>query len=694
MYVLTNIVPKMLVQSRKMINFANPPLLRAHTTPQTMKRPITILAAALAAAAAYAAAPYQVTSPDGTLTATLQPGDSLTLTVSRSGVELLAPSTIGLTLTDGTEVGPGKLSRVATRKVNHMTASPFYRADSLREAYNELTLKVGRDWQLLLRAYDDGAAYRWVRRSAKPADIAAETVRYRLPAQTPVVAPYVNCGEPDSFEKQFRNSFENYYQTTTLDGLDSRRLMFLPMVAEPVAGTKILLTESALEAYPGMYLNRSADGLLEGVFAPVPKDRRQGGHNNLQMLVQEREPYIARLDGARALPWRIVGVAPDDVTLASTNISYLLGEPCRLDDLSWIRPGKVAWDWWNDWNITGVDFVSGVNNDTYKAYIDFASRRGIEYVILDEGWAVNRQADLMQVVPEINLPELVEYANGKGVGLILWAGYHAFDRDMEEVCRHYADMGIKGFKVDFMDHDDQIITDFNYRAAETCARHKLLLDLHGTSKPAGLNRTWPNVVNFEGVCGLEQMKWASPQTDQVTYDVQIPFIRQASGPMDYTQGAMRNATRRDYRPVNDDPMSQGTRCRQLAMYAVYDSPLNMMCDTPSNYDAEDECAAFIAAVPTVWDETRILAGEIGKYIVTARRKGDVWYIGGMTDWTARTLPLDLSFIAPEVTGTLMRDGVNAHRNAVDYRSVPVTSTNLEIPMAPGGGFLMRVQPVK
>ena len=382
-------------------------------------------------------------------------------------------------------------------------------------------------------------------------------------------------------------------------------------------------------------------------------------------------------------------MAEEDRTLAASNLSYLLAEPSRLEDLSWIKPGKVAWDWWNDWNLDGVDFLTGVNNDTYKAYIDFAAENGIEYVILDEGWAVNLKADLMQVVDDIDLKELVRYGEERNVGIILWAGYYAFERDMENVCRHYSQMGIKGFKVDFMDRDDQLMTDFNRRAAAMCAKYHLILDLHGTHKPAGLHRTYPNVLNFEGVFGLEQMKW-SQEANQVKYDVMIPFIRQLAGPMDYTQGAMRNATRSNYHACYNEPMSQGTRCRQLALYVVLDSPFNMMCDTPGNYRRNQDCTDFIAGIPTVWDETRILDGKMGEYIVTARRKGDRWYVGGLTDWTPRDIEVDLSFIRSSgISGVLFSDGVNAHRTARDYRRQEVTlgsDGKLKVHLAPGGGF--------
>ena len=300
------------------------------------------------------------------------------------------------------------------------------------------------------------------------------------------------------------------------------------------------------------------------------------------------------------------------------------------------------------------------------------------------------------MIPEIDLPQIVDYGKAKGVGIILWAGYWAFARDMETVCKHYSEMGVKGFKVDFMDRDDQQMTDFNYRAAEMAAKYKLILDLHGTHKPAGLNRTWPNVLNFEGVHGLEQMKWSPATVDQVKYDVQIPFIRQVAGPMDYTQGAMRNASKQNYYPCDSEPMSQGTRCRQLALYVVLDSPLNMLCDSPTNYMREPECTDFIASIPTVWDETLILGGRMGEYIVTARRSGDIWYVGGITDWTAREVDVDLSFLG-DCEAMLFRDGVNADRKASDYKRETFridTSKSLTVHLAPGGGFAMKLKPEK
>ena len=338
-----------------------------------------------------------------------------------------------------------------------------------------------------------------------------------------------------------------------------------------------------------------------------------------------------------------------------------------------------------------MDFEAGINNDTYKYYIDFASQYGIEYVILDEGWAVNKQADLFQVVPEIDLDELVHYGLERNVGLVLWAGYAAIDKDMERVCQHYSDMGIRGFKVDFMDRDDQKAVDFYYRMAETAAKYELFIDFHGAYKPTGLNRTWPNVLNHEGVYGLEQAKWDN-QSDLVTNEVTIPFIRMVAGPMDYTQGAMRNANKHNFAAIYTEPMSQGTRCRQLAEYVIFESPFNMLCDSPSNYLAEDECTQFIANVPTTWDETVVLDGKVGEYLVIARRKDFRWYVGAITNWEERDLVIDLS-VLPNFgakSGHIFRDGPNANRVAKDYVSetVQVMGHKVKLHLAKGGGAAM------
>lgn len=645
---------------------------------------------------------YEVASPSGDLRAVVSVTNSgTTLSVFAGETEVLAPSPISITIKENNESRTkvlwgmnSKQPKVRRSFVDEMIPAPVYKRFQVKDRYNQMVLTSGKQG-LVVRAYDDGIAYRLTYKSNIPYTVYNEQADFTFPADYPMYASYVKRGDDGDFESQYINSFENTYEHESITKFKSSRLLFLPVLVELPHGMKVCITEADLDNYPGMYLVGGGDTpVLASHFAPVPKTTVQGGHNMLQKFVTSREEYIAR-DANAQLPWRVIAVAGNDAELAASDIVFRLGKPLRIADTSWIKPGKVAWDWWNAWNLYGVDFRAGINNETYKYYIDFAAENGIEYVILDEGWAVNKKADLMQVVPEIDLPELVTYADGKNVGLILWSGYWAFHRDMENVVKHYADMGIKGFKVDFMDRDDQEMVRFINEASELCARYNMLVDFHGMYKPTGAQRTWPNVINYEGVNGLEQLKWSPKGYDQVTYDVQIPFIRQFAGPMDYTQGAMRNAIKKNYNPVNSEPMSQGTRCRQLATYVIFDSPLNMLCDNPSNYKREPECTAFIARIPTVWDETLGLDGKVGEYITMARRSGDEWYVGGLTNWDKRDIIVDLSFLGEgfyEIE--LFKDGINADRAACDYKRVvmPVPEDRqLKVTLFPGGGFAGRIE---
>ena len=638
---------------------------------------------------------YVLASPDGKLQVMVETGDGIHYSLVHDGDLLVGRSEIGMYMTDGSKFGGlEQVKKASTRGVDQTIKAILYKKAEVVDKFNELTLKF-KEFSLVFRAYDDGMAYRFVSHKEEPYNVDHETAEFNFAKDWNMWAAYV-AQHTESLESQYYNSFENTYSYTPLSSWNKERLAFLPLMVEGPRGKKVVVTESDLIDYPGMYLyNEKGDNNLSARFAPYPNEVRQGGHNNLQLEVQSRQPYIAKCVGNEKFPWRIIAVSEDDVQMADNDMVYRLARPADTTiGWNWVKPGKVAWDWWNDWNIAGVDFKSGINTETYQHYIDFASANGIEYVILDEGWAVNGAADLFQVVPEIHLEKLVKYASERNVGLILWAGYWAFDRDMEKVCKHYSNMGIKGFKIDFMDRDDQHMVQFHQRAAMTAARYKLMVDFHGTYKPSGLNRTYPNVINYEGVHGLEQMKWSPASVDQVTYDVTFPFIRMMAGPVDYTQGAMRNATRSNYHPVYNEPMSQGTRCRQLAQYVVFESPFNMLCDSPSNYSKETECMEFISTVPTVWDETRALCGEVGKYIAMARRSGEEWYVGGMTDWNERTLTLDLSFLPQGVYSVeLYRDGVNADRRASDYKKevfdLPLNGL-LKVKMAPGGGFAAKI----
>lgn len=655
-------------------------------------RLLLILLSFLIPLTAFSQKKYTLKSPNGKLKAELTLGDQIKYKIFHEQDILLEDSPISMELDQNTFFGlKPKVRRTHQKSVNEVINASVYKKRKIDNTYNELTIDFKGNYSVIFRAFDDGIAYRFTTSLKRPYKVINEQVELNLPNNLYAYIPYVNRSITE-IDKQFFNSFENIYVHKKIAEWNPKRLAFTPLLVEASNNKKVVFMEADLLNYPGMYLhNGEQSTTLKGVFAKHPKVVKQGGHNMLQGMVESREDFIASFNGPAEFPWRVTVVAKEDKDLTNNDMVYKLATPSK-GNFEWVKPGKVAWEWWNDWNLYGVDFKSGINNETYKYYIDFASNHGIEYIILDEGWAVNKQADLYQVVENIDLKELIQYGNERNVGLILWAGYYAINKDKEGICKHYSEMGIKGFKVDFMDRDDQPMVSFHKELAEIAAKHHLLIDYHGTYKPTGLQRTFPNVINFEGVYGLEQLKWG--KEDLVTYDVTMPFIRMVSGPVDYTQGTMRNATKGNFRPVNSEAMSQGTRCRQLAQYIVFESPLNMMCDSPSNYIKEKECTEFITNIPTTWDETVAINGEISKYVSIARRKGAEWYVGGITNWSKRELTLNLDFLGQgSYKAELFRDGINADRAARDYKKeiidIPHTR-ELSISLAPGGGFAMRI----
>lgn len=660
-----------------------------------MKNLFSLICALFISISASAEKNYEVVSPDGTLKAkvTVSDGD-ITYSVLKNQNLLLSPSEIAMTLADGSAYdGSVRFMKCRKESVDRNLSALYYKKSQVKENYNQITL-VFKTFDLQFRAYDAGVAYRFVSKSKSAFKVASETAEFAFAGDWNMYVPYVSQNT-SALDKQFFNSFESLYDYARISAWKKEFLAFLPIMIDTPYGYKINIMESDLTDYCGMFLyNGDGDNVIEGRFAAYPKEVRQGGHNNLQGLVDSREDYIASYEGAVSFPWRILSVSEQDKDMLDNDLVWLLGTPADpSQDWSWVKPGKVAWEWWNNWHVTGVDFKSGINNDTYKYYIDFASRNGIEYVILDEGWSQKGEADLFKVVPDIDIAGLVRYGEERNVGIVLWAGYWAFDRDMEKICEYYSNLGVKGWKIDFMDRDDQVIVDFYTRAARTAAKYHQFVDFHGAYKPCGLNRTYPNVLNYEGVHGLEQMKWAKPGRDQITYDVTFPYIRMAAGPVDYTQGAMLNSIYRNYKPDYTTPCSQGTRCRQLAMYVVFESPFNMLCDSPVHYERETECTRFISEVPTVWDETVAIDGKVGEYIVIARRSGNSWYIAGLTAHKEQTVTVDLtSFGESGKKIELFKDGVNAHCYGEDYKRVVYESDDkLTVTMAPGGGFVAIVQ---
>ncbi|WP_069661231.1 glycoside hydrolase family 97 protein [Arcticibacter eurypsychrophilus] len=639
---------------------------------------------------------FTVLSPDKKIRVTINAGDKLQWDITLSGEQVIRPSVASLKLDGNSVLGEkGKVSSSKIEDINTRFEAHNYKKKYISDQYQQLTLNFRGGYSFILRAYNDGVAYRFVVNSNKPVKVLGEEVNFNFAKDYDTYVPYVrDLRLPGD---QYISSFEALYDERPLSGLLKDSLAFLPILVDLGHGAKAAVVEAGLENYPGMYLVKSSnsDYSLKAAFARYPLKEKPGGYNLLNAVITERADYIAQTNGYNNFPWRAVIISPDDKTLLNNDMVQKLAAPSRIKDVSWIKPGKVAWDWWNDWNISHVNFRAGINTPTYKHYIDFASENKLEYVILDEGWS--NEVDLQKISPDIALQELIDYGKQKNVGIILWAAWRAVYVDMEGAFKKYSQMGVKGFKIDFIDRDDQKATTSTYQIAKTASKYKLLIDLHGMYKPDGIQRTYPNVLNFEGVKGLENSKW-TPNDDVPHYDVSIPFIRMLAGPLDYTPGAMRNAIKSNYRAVNSNPMSQGTRSHQVAMYVVFEAPIQMLADNPTIYRKEQESTTFISKIPTVFDETVALDGKVGEYAVIARKKGDTWYVGAMTNWDARDMEIDLSFLPKgSYSAEVFRDGINADRDATDYVMETIKASSgdkLKIHLSNGGGWAARIVPVK
>lgn len=633
---------------------------------------------------------YVLSSPDGTLKVEISVGNELAYQVMHGNDTILSHSNIGLVLENGTIVGKTpRITGERRRKIKDNIESPFYRFKEFVATGNELDLKLKGGFGIIFRAYNEGVAYRFYTTQSSDIIIKEEQAEFNFKEDYTAYLPYTT-----NDKKPMAMAYQNVYDITPLSKAQPK-LAFLPVTVD-CGSVKLTLLESDLEAYPGMFV-QSQQGKygLKGVFAPYPA-KTDFYPWRKQEYVTETTDFISRSRGSRSYPWRVLAITEKDTDMPVNNLVYALASPNRIGDTSWIKTGKVAWDWWNDWNLKGVPFKAGINMDTYKYYIDFASRNGLEFIVLDEGWYDPKSGDMLTVIPELDLTELIAYGKSKGVEIVLWTVFNVLDSQLEAACKKYADMGIKGFKVDFLDRDDQTAVEMVYRIAEMTARYKLTLDLHGIYKPTGINRTYPHIINFESVFGMEEVKWTDIKNNMPLYDVTFPYIRMMAGPVDYTPGAMRNATKADWRAMYYTPVSMGTRCHQLAAYIVHDSPFTMLCDAPTNYLNEQECVDFIASLPVEVDSTFIASGELGKYIVTVRKKDVNWYIGGMTNWDERDVQLDFSFL-PEgmsYTAVLFKDGVNANKQAEDYRKETIRidkDSRLTLHLASGGGFAMKLE---
>jgi alpha-glucosidase len=639
-------------------------------------------------ALATSAAEFSVESPNGRIEAAIETGENVTLSVSLDDAVVLNPSPIDLHFRDGGEqfAATGKWSRKEKRTI-YETIQPRVPTKASQYLYraNALTLE-NPPFQLEIRAHDDGVAYRW--RTAHPGQI---SVNEQITLNFPPVAEYgvTRMDEPGTFY----NSFERDYSFESEDTFvaDQKHEIYLPAVVRLEDGPLLALTETNLSDYAGLYFLPGGKRSMRSVFPLYPTKIVETGPRGTR--IDERADYIARTKGNRAFPWRIIVIAEEDGDLIRNQLVYSLADEPEMD-FSWVRPGLLAWDWWHANVLYDVPFESGKNTLSYLHYIDFAAENGIPYIMLDGGWS--DKDDLFQVNPDIDLPRVMRHAKERGVGVFLWALWRTFNKQMIPALDWMEAMGVAGIKVDFMDRDDQVMVRFYEKVFMEAAKRRMLVNMHGAYKPAGLRRKYPNFLTSEGVVGLEYNKWSDRATPEK--DVTHAFIRMLAGPLDYTPGAMRNATEENHRSIYDRPMSQGTRVHQLSMYVIYESPLQMMADSPSQYRKEPESLAFIREMPVTWDETVVLQAELADFVAIARRKEDRWFLGAMTDWDPRQRMLSLDFLEPgrRYHATLFEDGPNAHRFAEDFRQIKrvvTASDTLEVKLGPGGGFAARFDPI-
>ncbi|MGE5355493.1 MAG: glycoside hydrolase family 97 protein [Deltaproteobacteria bacterium] len=644
----------------------------------------TLLFSYLASAQKNNSRQVSTSSPDGKISISLSTGENIKLRITYLGNDIVKEILTGLDIKEFPSAFKYPVIRSVKTAFHSDTIKPVVseKRSIIPDIYNETIIWFRDDSGIKLRAYNDGAAWRLMTKFEKPVTVINEVLTLNMnPSDT------VWFGEEDNFISHS----ERYYIPHQVEKIVGEKMCVLPALFCKGNNIKTVFTESDLLDYPGLYLKKNPEnssqftGLLPQVCKTrtVSKDRRS-------YIPVDRFDYIASTSGTREYPWRAFGISDSDADLLENDIVYRLASPCRLKDTDWIKPGKVAWDWWNDWNLKNVPFKAGINTETYKYYIDFASKYGIEYVILDEGWSAND--DLEKINPEMDMDELFSYSKSKNVGLILWVTGKALEDKFESSLDKFQAWGCAGIKMDFMIRDDQEMVNFYERVASETAKRKMLADFHGSYKPTGLSRTYPNQLTREGVRGLENSKWSRGITP--AHDCTLPFTRMFAGPMDYTPGAMRNTDSLNFSISWSRPMSQGTRCHELAKYVIFESPLQMLCDAPTNYSCEDQTMDFLSQVPVTWDKTIGLNAQTGKYLTMARQKGETWCIGAMTDWNEREFDVPLSFLPQgKFIMKTWQDGPNANKNAEDFlvsEQEIDNMTKIKIHLAKGGGYVCRI----
>lgn len=631
----------------------------------------------------------QVFSPSGKICVKVWMDEQLTYHISHDNKTIMKPSIIDMLLENNPSLSANNEIRSSIiKKIEEQIISPVpEKRKIIPDVYNLLSITFRQPYKVEFRVYDDGVAYRISTLFKDTIYIKNEVAVFSFPGQPSAYFPQM---KKSSNADIFHTSFEEEYPLKRLDSLSEGTLGYSPILVVPEYGPKIGITESDLEDYPGMFLEGTDASKLKGIFAGYPLEEQKSGGAYPQMIVTKRTPYIARTAGTRNFPWRVMLIAEEDKDLPGNDIVYRLAAPSRIGDASWVKPGKLTDEWITDINLFNVPFKAGLNTASYKYYIDFAKRFGFNRIMMDAGWSDNN--DLFKINPDINMDTLVAYAKKNDIKLSMWTLSMTLDRQLDSALNQFNKWGVDFIMTDFIDRDDQKAVNFFHRVAKECAKNKIMIMYHGAFPPKGFNRTYPNAVAREGVLGSEYNMWS----DRVTpgHDVTLPFTRMLAGGFDYEPGLLNNATEKGTRPVAGVVTSPGTRCHQLSMFIVYDSPMQIFSGNPSEGMREPEFMELLGSLPTTWDETIIPQAKVGEYIVTVRKKGNDWFIAGMCDWTPRDIDITFDFLDDEnYEATICKDGINADRYAADYviqKEMVKKNDVINIHLAPGGGFLIRL----
>jgi alpha-glucosidase len=628
---------------------------------------------------------YELRSPGGKLSALIEINQGIQVSVSGNGTGVLKLENISLQTVDKIQdLAPTRVQKVFRRTVNGIIKPEIpEKFSSLADSYNELEIRFREGFSITFRLFSEGLAYRFSTSLKEDLTIYRETLEILLEKE-----------DSARFQssKSFNSAYETPYEHEKLTGIEKGRLCNLPFLVEKSNGSFLMISESDLYSYPGLWLEGTGETRLTAVNPPYPRSFTSTGDAYGQGQVSGTFDYIAQVKGSRTYPWRIFAIADNEKDLVANNMVYMLATPCRIDDISWIKPGVVMFDWWAKHNIYGVGFKAGINTETAKYFIDFCAEKGFRYFLFDDGWS--SEDNILSPVPGLNMPEVTEYGRSKGVDVMLWVIWRTLERQWDEAFDLFDRWGVKGIKVDFMNRDDQLMVEFYEKVASKAAEKKMVVDFHGAYKPCGIRRAYPNVLTREGLIEFEYNGWTD--LDNPEHHNLLPYIRMFAGPMDYIPGTMRNSTKENFRPVGDYPMGQGTRAHSIALFVILNSPMTMLPDSPSDYYREKECTEFLEKIPVVWDETRLLQGRIAEYTVLARRSGNEWYVGAITDRNERYIDLATGFLAPgQYKLEAIADGLNSSKRAEDYMKIEMNfkaGDLLKLKLEPGGGWAARITP--